>query len=247
VSLRASVGLELPLLASSRARAETVDLAAGRWTSTGDGRRDVTVWATGASGDRATFEDGLDADGSVSRWLCLSRGPDRSLYRVRLTADASARVDPVGWTDGRAVLGPARPTGTEWVLEGFFPDRSVLRRFEAWSEASGVPFSLRRVTETEEPFADRRYGLTALQADSLRFALDHGYFEVPRQTTLEGLASTLDVSHQALSERVRRGVGALVDTTLGDDSPSADAGVRRGPGDVLDVDARPAGGPPVER
>jgi hypothetical protein len=225
VTLRATVGLELPVLVASRDRAPDVDLAACRWTTTSDGRRDLTAWASG--GDRAAFEAGLDADPSVHRWLRLGRETDRSLYRIRLTEGASERADPVGWTDGEAVLGRACPTGAEWVLEGLFRDRSVVRRLERRSEASGVPFSLRRVRDAAEPLDCGRYGLTELQAASLRFALDRGYFDVPRETTLEELASALDVSHQALSERVRRGVGALVDTTLGDDSPEE---VRERPG-----------------
>jgi hypothetical protein len=237
MTLRATVGLDLPVLATSLDRARGTELAVDRWTTTRDGRRDATTWASG--GDPAAFEAGLDADATVSDWLRLGRDGDRRLYRIRLAPDTSAVVDPDGWTDGRAVLGRTVPTGDEWVVEGLFGDRSVLRRFEARSEANGVPFSLLRVHEADESFDDGRYGLTELQATSLRFALDRGYYDVPRTATLEDLASDLDVSHQALSERLRRGVGTLVDATLGE-RPPRDARDRRGAVAVVD-DVRPHG------
>ncbi len=46
-------------------------------------------------------------------------------------------------------------------------------------------------------------------------ALEHGYYDVPREASLTDLAERLDVSHQALSERLRRGHGNLVKHALG--------------------------------
>jgi predicted DNA binding protein len=37
---------------------------------------------------------------------------------------------------------------------------------------------------------------------------------VPRETTLANLAAEIEVSHQALSERLRRGHGTLVERSL---------------------------------
>ena len=236
MSLRATVGLDLPVLETTLDRARGTNLAVDRWTTTRDGRRDVTTWATG--GDPSAFEGGLDADGTVSGWVRLGRDDDRCLYRIRLTRGASALVDPDGWTDGQAVLGRTRQTGEKWVVEGLFRDRSVLQRFETRSEANGVPFSLLRVREADETFDDRQYGLTELQATSLRFALGRGYYDVPRTATLEDLAADLDVSHQALSERLRRGVRTLVDTTLGERSHDGDAR-DGGRAVVVDDDGRP--------
>jgi len=40
-------------------------------------------------------------------------------------------------------------------------------------------------------------------------ALELGYFETPRQITLKDLAAEMDISHQALSERLRRGMRSV--------------------------------------
>ena len=47
-------------------------------------------------------------------------------------------------------------------------------------------------------------------------AVDMGYFSVPREAATEDLAERLDVSHQAVSERLRRGTKALVTATIGE-------------------------------
>ena len=41
-------------------------------------------------------------------------------------------------------------------------------------------------------------------------AFEAGYYNIPRDVTSEELAAELDVSHQALSERFRRGHKQLV-------------------------------------
>ncbi|MFL9708975.1 helix-turn-helix domain-containing protein, partial [Aeromonas veronii] len=49
-----------------------------------------------------------------------------------------------------------------------------------------------------------QYGLTDSQYTSLMRAREMGFYEVPRAISLSDLADELDVSHQALSERLRR-------------------------------------------
>jgi predicted DNA binding protein len=58
------------------------------------------------------------------------------------------------------------------------------------------------------------HGLTDSQYTSLIKAKEMGYYDVPRGISLSELADELGVSHQALSERLRRGQGRLIDRTL---------------------------------
>ena len=51
---------------------------------------------------------------------------------------------------------------------------------------------------------------------ALGAALAAGYFETPRRTDLEALAEEFDISEQALSERLRRGVAAVLESTIGE-------------------------------
>jgi predicted DNA binding protein len=62
------------------------------------------------------------------------------------------------------------------------------------------------------------YGVTPLQRETLTEAVRMGYYEVPREATLEDLSEAFDVSRQAISERLSRGVAGLVEHTLLQDS-----------------------------
>ncbi|MFC7142999.1 helix-turn-helix domain-containing protein [Halosimplex aquaticum] len=59
------------------------------------------------------------------------------------------------------------------------------------------------------------FHLTDEQFTTVKAALDRGYYKVPREATLEELANELDVSHQALSERLRRGHRTLIENVIG--------------------------------
>ncbi len=56
--------------------------------------------------------------------------------------------------------------------------------------------------------------LTEKQRHTLEVALELGYFETPRDITLKELAAELDITHQALSERLRRATAALATAAL---------------------------------
>lgn len=56
--------------------------------------------------------------------------------------------------------------------------------------------------------------LTPEQSEALLAAIQHGYFEIPRGISQEELAAELEISHQALSERFRRGFRTLATTEI---------------------------------
>jgi predicted DNA binding protein len=59
------------------------------------------------------------------------------------------------------------------------------------------------------------HGLTEKQHRALTLALDAGYYEVPRRANAVQLAEELDISHQSLSEQLRRAHGTVVTDTVG--------------------------------
>lgn len=55
--------------------------------------------------------------------------------------------------------------------------------------------------------------LTADERETLRVALEKGYFEVPRETTLVKVADELDRSDVEVSQQLRRGMGDVLRET----------------------------------
>ena len=167
------------------------------------------VWLRGAS--RTETEDALQADPTVESVNCRSAFEDESLYEMAwgdhvhlllniLTRGEATILDAIGWRD-------------RWHLRVLFPDREHFARTHSFAEDHGLTFELRSIRELETEPAGR-YGLTEGQYEALLLAAERGYFEVSRETTLEELADELDVSHQALSEQLRRGMAALIEDTL---------------------------------
>ena len=212
MTLLVTARLGLPILESSVESVPGADVVVEQQTATNDGARDLTVWV--ADADLAAFEEALDADETVARWTLVARTDARKLYRVRLTSEAATCVDCDGWADGEAVFRSWHRTPHGWAGDMVIPDRSVLRTLASRCESNGVAFDLLRVVDVERLQEVQQFGLTELQADALRMAFDRGFFSVPRQLNLEELAAPLDVSYQALSERLRRGLNTLIEHTI---------------------------------
>jgi predicted DNA binding protein len=100
-----------------------------------------------------------------------------------------------------------------WRLLFRFPDRESLAAcYEACRELE-MSFELLSVHDTRRPDSGTA-DLTDCQREALRAAAEMGYFEVPRRATLTDLAATLGVSDSAVSQRLRRGTGAVVTEAL---------------------------------
>jgi len=212
MTLFASVSLDSPVLETSIERANDVDVTLKQQTPTAEESLDLTLWASG--NDLDSFEDVLDADETVSRWVPIGGAETRTLYRIRLSKEASSTINYHCWTDGKAVFLSAEREVNRWTIDAYFPDRSVLRQFASNCEANGVHFDLLEVSDSDELQDTRQFGLSNVQAETLLTAFERGYYSVPRKVNLEELAAPLDVSHQAVSERLRRGVGSLIETTV---------------------------------
>lgn len=137
-----------------------------------------------------------------------------ALYRVRYgdafdgTAVYRAAVEQEG-----AVVG-GRAGEATWQLRLRFPDRDAAGAFRERCGEAGVDGAVDALYEDDAPRRGTRFSLTEPQRRALVAAGRRGYFEVPRETSLAGLAEELDVSSQAASERVRRGLDSLVEETL---------------------------------
>ncbi|GAA0250234.1 helix-turn-helix domain-containing protein [Haladaptatus pallidirubidus] len=59
-----------------------------------------------------------------------------------------------------------------------------------------------------------QFDLTDDQQKALTLAVEHGYYDVPRVANQSELAEKLGVSHQALSERLRRGTKGILKEVL---------------------------------
>ncbi len=161
--------------------------------------------------DRDDAERAFADDPTVDAVSCLSDSGDDLLYRMEWADHVRTLLGML--TNAEATVLDAYGRRNRWELRLLYPDREGFSRAHRFCEDHGVTFdvtSIRRVDGT----SSGRFGLTDCQHRALVLAMQRGYFEVPRETSLEELATELDVSHQALSERLRRATSALVADTV---------------------------------
>lgn len=167
-------------------------------------------WASG--GDFAEFDAVLDDDDDVAEYEVLEAIEDRKMYRVRFSRTSYYDA----YRESTATFLSLSGNHRGWRLQMRFPDRESLRRYRQSYEDAGVSFVVHRLyTDTSGPGDE--YGLTEKQRRALALAHREGYFSQPREVTLDELAARLDISPQAVSARIQRGLDALLDATIEDD------------------------------
>ena len=155
------------------------------------------------------IEAAFDDDSTVSSYELLVESDERLLYDIEF--DEDYLYDGL-LAEGGSLL-EARGVDGWWQVRMRFRDRDELCRTHDHLVDCGVNADLRRVTDIARLHqTDTR--LTPQQQEALTAALERGYFEIPRGISMEELAAELGISHQALSERLRRAYETLVDAEL---------------------------------
>ena len=148
----------------------------------------------------------LDADDRIS-YLHVSKTDGRYRYRclskhpcvVHRLVDSGLIVETLRYRDGEA------------MIFGAVVGRDVLKGVMA-AAGDTVGVKLERIYPLESEAREtpsQRWDLTPAQEESLRTALEMGYFEIPRATSTEAVADELGISKSAFLERLRRGEQAL--------------------------------------
>ncbi|WP_255169201.1 helix-turn-helix domain-containing protein [Natrononativus amylolyticus] len=182
--------------AFKRAPALRVELAR---TVTHDERLSL-LWGAGVSAATATAA--LEADPTVESVRRLSEGPPETTRRSLYTVDWDDGPGPVleSLATGGGIL-EATATGSQWHVTTVYPDHDAMA---AAYHSCEVPLEVRSVRDLSEQPPRMNGELTDSQYEALSSALRNNFYEIPRDVTLSDLANELGVSHQAVSERLRR-------------------------------------------
>ena len=148
----------------------------------------------------------LDEDNRI-RYLYQAETDGRYSYRcpslspcvVHELISTGFMVESLTYQDGNAILAGA-VVGNDIL-------KDVL---ETAGQTVGI--QLKRVYSMrpdEDNAVEKQWDVTPAQAESLRHALELGYFEVPREATADDVADALDISKTAFLERLHRAQNAL--------------------------------------
>lgn len=181
------------------------------------------IWFGGVA--RAELESALDVDDSVEEYTRLLEDPEaeESLYRLEYAPWVGQVCGVVFEHDG-TILDAQCATG-RWTLRLLFPEHDSLSTVVDELEDRDVTVDLKRMVEAgRDADLETATALTDAQEEAISEAYRQGYYDVPRQISLEELAEELGISHQALSERLRRANKVLASEQLDQPAERTTAG-----------------------
>ena len=153
----------------------------------------------------------LNADPSVEEVDLLAETDDELFYRMVWTN----RAEIIGYmvVEQGATLQEATASDGEWHLRVFFPNRDNLAATDEYATENGISLEVTRIYGMDAR-SQVQHNLTDDQYKTLVEAAERGYYDIPREMNAEEFSDELGISHQALSERFRRGVKNLITSTL---------------------------------
>ena len=117
-----------------------------------------------------------------------------------LAEDNIAILSGVGTKDG-------------WRFEVRGESREEIGEFRTYCQEQDIPIEITAV-HALLPIQGDGYELTDTQREALVLAYERGYFDSPREASLEDVAEELGITQQSLSSRLRRGHRRLIGGSL---------------------------------
>lgn len=208
--------LDHPILRHALQTAPGVEITWERSDPIDDERIRFLVWVEGE--DVAEFEAALVDDPTVTTPRRTVEIGGRRLYHLELVGPGRRTSTYPVIADEGGLIQELTADSDGWQLRATFPDFEAFTRFREFCESHDIPLRLLAVYTESDASGTATYGLTDRQRAVLVAALHAGYFDIPRSASLAELAETLDISGNAASERLRRGMETLVENTVGADS-----------------------------
>ena len=206
-------------LADTLAALPDVDVTVIREASTDPGGSVYLLRFDGETEREEAVGSALAADHTVRAAEPMSGFEDQHLWGVEFSEAAKVLAPKVTSEEGFVL--DARSSSPEggrrgWCERWLVPGREALH--DIWEYAREEAFEFDIVEFRQQGRTDPEYpggdAPTAEQCEALLAAYERGYFAEPRETSLEELASLLDISPTAVGGRLKRGMRSLVGMTL---------------------------------
>ncbi|WP_435159854.1 helix-turn-helix domain-containing protein [Haladaptatus sp. DFWS20] len=175
--------------------------------------RDVVIpyfWVRGT--EVADIESTFTKHPGVKEIRLVDSVEDEYLLRVEWMLDYADVLTVL--TETEVPLLKAVGTNQLWTFEIRGDDRSNIADFQRRCRELDIPITLTELHALTPVETTTEYGLTDTQQEALVLAYERGYFDSPRQVTLEALGEELGISQQAVGSRLRGGIKHVLGSTL---------------------------------
>lgn len=163
-------------------------------------------------GTRDAFEERVRDHPSVESLQQVSTHDSEVFYSLNWRHERDLVFE--GFLETRAHLLTATGHANRWNFELRFPDHDALSAFKQYCENAQISLEVQRIYNPTKPGDAPWFGLTEVQRSTLMYAVEEGYYAIPREISTQELADEFGVSDQAVTERLRRATIALVENTL---------------------------------
>ncbi|MDL5363084.1 bacterio-opsin activator domain-containing protein [Halalkalicoccus sp. NIPERK01] len=171
----------------------------------------ITPYVWVQTDDFDALEAAFEKDPTVESMTLLSETDEERSYQMVWTGSVDLIIRLL--TDHEGTIITATGSDEKWHLRAVFPDRKSLSQAHDSAKNVGLQFDVQSIYGTDDT-RHVKYGLTEKQRDTIVAAFEAGYFEVPRDVSLSEFAAQQNLSHQAISEQLRRATSHLVESTL---------------------------------
>ncbi|GAB6880345.1 hypothetical protein JCM17823_26190 [Halorubrum gandharaense] len=172
-------------------------------------------WVRGTEAD--DLESAFNDHPSVENIRLVDSVEDEHLLRVEWMLDYDDVLTVLSETN--VTLIAATGTKRQWTLEVRGDARSSLADFQRRCREVDIPITLTKLHALTPLETDTEAALTDKQQEALALAYECGYFESPREVTMDELGEQLGITQQAVAARLRRGIKHVLGGSLSGTTP----------------------------
>ncbi|MDG5819946.1 helix-turn-helix domain-containing protein [Natronococcus sp. A-GB7] len=177
--------------------------------------RDVVIpyfWVRGTAVD--DVKEAFSEHPGVNKIQFIDSVEDEYLLRVEWAVDYDDVLTTL--TETQVALIEALGTNEQWTFDIRGDTRGDLADFQSRCREMGIPITLTGLRALTPVETATEAALTDTQQEALVLAYDLGYFESPREVTMEEIGDELGITEQAVASRLRRGIKHILGSTLSD-------------------------------
>ena len=166
-------------------------------------------WVRG--GEAEDIEAAFEAHAGVVDVRLIDSVEDEFLMRAEWEGEYFGILNALAKANIAVLTGVGTKDGWDFEVRG--ESREAISEFRTSCQNHDIPIEITAV-HALLPIQGDRYELTDTQREALVLAYERGYFDSPRETSLEEIAAELGITQQSLSSRLRRGHRRLIAGTL---------------------------------
>ncbi|WP_436346171.1 helix-turn-helix domain-containing protein [Natronorubrum sp. FCH18a] len=154
----------------------------------------------------------LSDDEGVEKVKIVDELSEQMLVRIDWNLEHESVLTAIVNTDVALLSGIG--DDEKWTFEVRSGTQQQISEFQSYCHDNDIPIQLTQLHALSALRSDREYDLTDGQRTALVLAYSRGYFDSPRDATQDDIADELEISRQAVSSRLQRGLRRLVASTL---------------------------------